>query len=154
MRNIVKLKSLLIAGLVFLHGFAFAIEPVFSTKQGALRGYDPVAYFKVHKAVKGKESLTTVWQGATWHFSSQENLEAFKENPEKYAPQYGGYCAYGVAQGYTPEIDPQAFHIKDGKLYLNLSKVVLKRWKEDIPGYVRDADKNWPELKAGTYVEK
>ncbi|WP_338845901.1 YHS domain-containing (seleno)protein [Massilia sp. W12] len=130
------------------------VAPVFSTAEGAIRGYDPVAYFTEKKAHKGKPELRHVWQGATWHFASQSNLDAFKAQPEKYAPQYGGYCAYGVAQGYAPEIDPQAFKVVDGKLYLNLSQRVLKRWQKDIPGYVQAADKNWPELKAGTYVEK
>lgn len=154
MRLFTFLKTSLLTAFILVSSHALAIEPIFSTKAGAIRGYDPVAYFTVHKAVKGQKKLSTEWQDATWHFSSQANLDAFKRNPEKYAPQYGGYCAYGVSQGYTPEIDPQAFHVQDGKLYLNLSKVVLKRWKEDIPGYVHDADKNWPELKAGTYVEQ
>jgi YHS domain-containing protein len=147
-------KSLTLAMAALLSAQAFAIEPIFSSKEGAIRGYDPVAYFTKHKAVKGSKKLSTTWQGAKWHFSSQANLEAFVADPEKYAPQYGGYCAFGVAQGFTPEIDPQAFAVRDGKLYLNLSKDVLKRWKENIPGYVADANKNWPELKAGTYVEK
>jgi YHS domain-containing protein len=133
---------------------AFAIEPVFSTKAGAIRGYDPVAYFTQHKPVKGKTNLVYEWQGAKWHFANKENLEAFTATPEKFAPQYGGYCAYGVAQGYTPETDPAAFQVVDDKLYLNLSKVVLKRWQQDIPGYVKDANENWPQLKAGTFVEK
>ena len=133
---------------------AFAISPVFSTDAGAIRGYDPVAYFTQHKPVKGSDQLVYQWQDAQWHFSSQANLDAFKAAPEKFAPQYGGYCAYGVAQGYTPETDPAAFKVVNGKLYLNLSKVVLRRWVKDIPGYVKDADQNWPELKAGTFVEK
>lgn len=131
-----------------------AIKPIFSTEAGAIRGYDPVAYFKLNKAVKGKASITTEWQGATWHFSNAANRDAFAADPEKYAPQYGGYCAYGVAQGYTPEIDPAAFKVLNNKLYLNLNQTVLKKWKLDIPGYVKDADQNWPELKAGTYVEQ
>jgi YHS domain-containing protein len=154
MRMLTLLKAGLVATMLFAASHVFAIEPIFSTKSGAIRGYDPVAYFTMNKAVKGQKKLSTTWQGATWHFSSQANLDAFKADPEKYAPQYGGYCAYGVAQGFTPEIDPQAFHVREGKLYLNLSKDVLKRWKEDIPAYVADANKNWPELKAGTYVEK
>lgn len=140
--------------LVMAGGSAFATPPIFSTEEGAIRGYDPVAYFKQNKAIKGHKDLSTTWQGAEWHFSSQANLNAFKAEPEKYAPQYGGYCAYGVAQGYTPEIDPSAYKVANGKLYLNLSPAVLKKWKKDIPGYVKEADKNWPELKAGTYVEK
>lgn len=140
--------------LVIAGGSAFAIAPIFSTEEGAIRGYDPVAYFKQNKPVKGQKDLSTTWQGAQWHFSSQANLDAFKAEPEKYAPQYGGYCAYGVAQGYTPEIDPSAFKVTGGKLYLNLSPAVLKKWKKDIPSYVKEADKNWPELKAGTFVEQ
>jgi len=154
-------RSLLIqfaaaAVLTFAGSSAFAdpVAPIFSTKAGAIRGYDPVAYITQNKPVKGKANLSYEWQGATWHFSTKANLEAFKAAPEKYAPQYGGYCAYGVAQGYTPETDPNAYKVVDGKLYLNLSKVVLKRWEEDIPGYIKTADQNWPELKAGTYVEK
>jgi YHS domain-containing protein len=135
-------------------GSAFAISPVFSTEAGAIRGYDPVAYFTQHKPVKGSDKLVYQWQDAQWHFSNQANLDAFKAEPEKFAPQYGGYCAYGVAQGYTPETDPAAFKVVNGKLYLNLSKVVLHRWVKDIPGYVKDADQNWPALKAGTFVEK
>jgi YHS domain-containing protein len=130
------------------------IKPIFSTAAGAIRGYDPVAYFKLNKPVRGSAKFKTEWQGAIWHFSSQDNLDAFVASPEKYAPQYGGYCAYGVAQGYTPETDPAAFQVRDNKLYLNLSKAVLKKWQMDIPGYVKDANENWPALKAGTYVEK
>lgn len=140
--------------LILTSSSAFAIAPIFSTAEGAIRGYDPVAYFKQNKPVKGSKSLHTTWQGAEWHFSNQANLLAFQADPEKYAPQYGGYCAYGVSQGYTPEIDPAAYKVLNGKLYLNLSPLVLKKWKKDIPTYVRDADQNWPELKAGTYVEK
>lgn len=148
------IKSVSALCFIMAGGSAFAIAPIFSTEEGAIRGYDPVAYFKQHKPVKGQKKLTTTWQGAQWHFSSQANLDAFKADPEKYAPQYGGYCAYGVAQGYTPEIDPSAYKVTNGKLYLNLSPLVLQRWKKDIPAYVAEADKNWPELKAGTYVEK
>lgn len=145
-----------LASICFAMGSAHAavIAPIFSTEEGAIRGYDAVAYFKQNKPVKGKAELSYTWQGAKWHFANQANLDAFKEKPEQFAPQYGGYCAYGVAQGYAPEIDPQAYKVVHGKLYLNLSKAVLKKWQKDIPGYVKDADKNWPELKAGTYVEK
>jgi len=151
---LIKLFAAAVFTLAGSTAFADPIAPIFSTQAGAIRGYDPVAYFKLNKPVKGKANLSYEWQGATWHFSNQANLDAFKADPEKYAPQYGGYCAYGVAQGYTPETDPYAYKVVDGKLYLNLSKVVLKRWQEDIPGYIKDANQNWPELKAGTYVEK
>ncbi|MFZ6849502.1 YHS domain-containing (seleno)protein [Undibacterium sp. RuRC25W] len=151
---LIKLTAAILFTLAGSSAFAEAIAPIFSTKAGAIRGYDPVAYITQNKPVKGKANLSYTWQGATWHFSTQANLDAFKEEPEKYAPQYGGYCAFGVAQGYTPETDPYAYKVIDGKLYLNLSKLVLKRWEEDIPGYIKTADQHWPELKAGTYVEK
>ena len=152
--TLIKILVASAIGLTSSLTLAAPIAPIFSTEAGAIRGYDPVAYFKQNKPVKGKKELVFQWQGADWHFASKDNLEAFKAEPEKYAPQYGGYCAYGVAQGYTPEIDPAAYKVVDGKLYLNLSKDVLKRWVKDIPGYVKDANQNWPELKAGTYVEK
>ena len=151
---IIQFCAATLFGLAGSIAFADPIAPIFSTQAGAIRGYDPVAYFKQNRPIKGKTRLSYEWQGAIWHFSNQANLDAFKADPEKYAPQYGGYCAYGVAQGYTPETDPYAYKVVDGKLYLNLSKVVLKRWQEDISGYIQDANQNWPELKAGTYVEK
>lgn len=157
LRRTLLAASVLALSIGSLSAPAFAAEtiaPIFSTAAGAIRGYDPVAYFKLNKPVKGNAKFTTQWQGASWHFSSKANLDAFVSDPEKYAPQYGGYCAYGVAQGYTPETDPAAFQVRDNKLYLNLSQVVLKKWQMDIPGYVKDADENWPALKAGTYVEK
>lgn len=123
---------------------AHAIPQVFSTKEGAIRGYDPVAYLTENRAVKGQKSLTYSWNGAVWHFASKANLEAFKADPMKFAPQYGGYCAYGVAEGYTPETDPQAFKVVDNKLYLNLSKYVAQQWEKDITGYVKAANENWP----------
>lgn len=156
LRRTTCIKLFSAAALVFSSAWSMAapVAPIFSTEAGAIRGYDPVAYFKQNKPVKGKKELVFQWQGADWHFVNKDNLETFKADPEKYAPQYGGYCAYGVAQGYTPEIDPAAYKVVNGKLYLNLSKDVLKRWVKDIPGYVKEADQNWPQLKAGTYVEK
>lgn len=155
-RNFLAASMLALAlGGVATHAVASEkIRPIFSTEAGAIRGYDPVAYFTLNKPVKGSAQFSTEWQGATWHFSSGANRDAFVAEPEKYAPQYGGYCAYGVAQGYTPETDPAAFKVLNNKLYLNLSKAVLKKWQMDIPGYVKDADQNWPTLKAGTYVEQ
>ena len=131
---------------------ACAVPPVFTTDDGAIRGYDPVAYFSQSEPVKGKKDLSYRWNGSDWHFASQANLDAFQAAPEKYAPQYGGYCAYGVAQGFTPETDPAAFKVVDGMLYLNLSPQVARKWAQDIPGYVRDANQNWPRLKAGLPV--
>ena len=85
----------------------------------AINGYDPVAYFTVGKPVKGQDGFATEWMGAKWKFSSQANLDLFKSNPEKFAPQYGGYCAYGVTQGSLVKVEPEQFTLRDGKLYLN-----------------------------------
>ena len=93
--------------------------PVFSDRDGAIRGYDPVAYFTQGKPVKGSREYTHQWNGATWRFASAQNRERFAAAPAKYAPQYGGYCAYGVASGYAVKIEPDAWSVVDGKLYLN-----------------------------------
>lgn len=131
-------------------GTAFAVKPVFSTLiGGAIRGYDPVAYFTEAKPVKGKSAYQFKWQGATWSFASSENRDRFVKNPDKYAPQYGGYCAWAVSQGYTASIDPDAWRIVNGKLYLNYSKGVQQQWEQDIPGHVAKADVNWPKLLKG-----
>ncbi|MEL7173254.1 MAG: YHS domain-containing (seleno)protein, partial [Pseudomonadota bacterium] len=84
--------------------------------------------------------------GATWRFSSAENRDLFVENPEKYAPQYGGYCAWAVAQGYTAATDPEAWAIVDDKLYLNYNKSVQAKWEKDVPGHIASADGNWPTV--------
>lgn len=112
----------------------------------AVSGYDPVAYFTQGRPVGGHGDLEHDWNGATWRFSSAENLAAFKANPEAYAPQYGGYCAWAVSQGYTAKSDPDAWRIVDGKLYLNYSKDIQKRWAQDIPGNIAKADMNWPKV--------
>jgi YHS domain-containing protein len=120
---------------------------VYSTAKGAIRGYDPVAYFTVGKPVMGKKDFVYSWKGADWYFSSSENRASFQASPEKYAPQYGGYCAYGTAKGYKAPIDPAAWTIVDNKLYLNYNKEVQDTWNKDQPGYITTADKNWPEVK-------
>ncbi len=112
----------------------------------AVGGYDPVAYFKVNKPVRGKKSITYKYKGATWRFSSQKNLETFKANPTQFAPQYGGYCAWAVSQGYTAKGDPLAWKVYKGKLYLNYNRSVQKRWAQDIPGNVKKGNKNWPTV--------
>jgi YHS domain-containing protein len=126
---------------------AVAAKPsVFADRDGAIRGYDPVAYFTQGAPVRGRPEFSHQWQGATWRFASAENRDKFAAAPEKFAPQYGGYCAYGVAGGYAVSIDPNAWSIVDGKLYLNYSLGVRKSWQADIPGYIRKADANWPRV--------
>ena len=129
---------------------AFAIKAVNTNFWGvAIKGYDPVSYFTERKPVKGKGAHRLKWMGATWKFSNPENRDLFQTNPEKYAPQYGGYCAFAVSQGATADIDPRAWTIVNGKLYLNLSLSVQKIWEKDIPGYIAKADINWPKILNG-----
>ena len=112
----------------------------------AIKGYDPVAYFTQSRPVKGSSAFTYQWMNSTWWFASAEDRDEFATNPEKYAPQYGGYCAYGVSQGHTAPIDPEAWTIVEGKLYLNYSKGVKKTWSEAIPQHIDEANRNWPGL--------
>lgn len=126
-----------------------AIDPVFTKRGLAIRGYDPVAYFTDGKPVKGKAEFTSEHEGAVWRFASAANRDAFAADPLRYAPQYGGYCAWAVSEGYTASIDPDAWKIVDDKLYLNYSKSVQRRWERDIPGRIAKADANWPQIKAG-----
>ena len=111
------------------------------------RGYDVVAYFTQAKPVAGKADFSHSWNNAEWRFASAENRDLFAANPEKYAPQYGGWCAWAVSQGYTAPIDPEAWRIVDGKLYLNYSKSVQQRWARDVPGNISKSDRNWPGIR-------
>ena len=119
----------------------------FSTTDGAIKGYDPVAYFTSSKPVKGKENISYDWKNATWHFDSEANKQLFVANPEKYAPQYGGYCAYGWAKGYAVKIEPDAWSIVNEKLYLNYDKNVQVDWDKDRQGYIKKADTNYSKKK-------
>lgn len=137
--------AMVVAIFLMLTGAAMAgKDKVFTTSGVAIRGYDPVAYFTDGKPVKGKAEHTVRYEGAKWQFASKANAEKFKADPVKYAPQYGGYCAWAVSQGYTASIDPQAWKVVDGKLYLNYSKGVQSQWQQDIPGNITKADSNWP----------
>lgn len=112
----------------------------------AIKGHDAVAYFTESKPVKGAPEFTHEWNGAKWRFASAANREAFAAAPESYAPQFGGYCAWAVSQGYTAGIDPAAWKIVNGKLYLNYNLKVQKMWEEDIAGNVAKGEKHWPEI--------
>ena len=114
----------------------------------AIRGYDTVAYFTESKARQGSADFQVMWEDATWHFATQEHADLFAANPMKYAPQYGGYCAYGVAQEYLVKIEPDQWRIEDGKLYLNYDSKVQKLWLADVPGFIETADKNITGLLA------
>ncbi|MDP6344517.1 MAG: YHS domain-containing (seleno)protein [Alphaproteobacteria bacterium] len=143
-----RIRGILVAvgALVLLSGApAWAKAPIYSDWLGrAIGGFDPVAYFTMGKPVKGSGDFTAEWQGATWRFVSAANRDAFIAGPEKYAPQYGGYCAYAVSQGYTASIEPEAWHLVNGKLYLNYSLEVWQTWLADRDAYIAAADRNWP----------
>ena len=145
------MKKLLPALLLSLFALpALAVEPVNKTKiRGlAIEGYDPVAYFTDGKPVKGSDDFEHTWMNATWRFATAAHRDAFKKDPAKYAPQYGGYCAFGVSRGYAVGIDPEAWKVVDGKLYLNYNIDVQKEWQKNIPGHIRKADANWPRILA------
>ena len=112
----------------------------------AIRGADAVAYFTQNAYVAGDAAYTHTWAGATWQFSSAENRDRFARNPEAYAPQYGGYCAWAVSQGYTAPVDPNVWRIVEGKLYLNYNRSVQRKWDKDIPGHIAQANQNWPAV--------
>jgi hypothetical protein len=119
----------------------------------AIDGYDPVSYFTDMKPVKGSPEFRVEFQGLTFQFISASHRDAFAANPDRFVPQYGGYCAYGMAKGYKASIDPAVFTVVGDKLYLNYSETVRSQWLSDIPGYVRKADANWPEVKQSTKVQ-
>lgn len=114
----------------------------------AVRGTDVVAYVTEGRPVAGRAEFTHAWRGADWRFASAANRDRFAADPERHVPAYGGFCAYAVSEGYTAPIDPAAWRIVDGRLYLNYDRSVQRRWERDIPGRIARADANWPRLAA------
>lgn len=112
----------------------------------AVGGYDPVAYFADGKPKRGSQKFSLEHNGAQWRFASEANRDSFKANPAKYAPQYGGYCAWAVSRGYTAKGDPNAWKIVNGKLYLNYNQSVQTTWAKDTPGNIAKGDANWPTV--------
>jgi YHS domain-containing protein len=110
----------------------------------AVGGYDTVAYFTEKKPVKGDSKFGVTYKGAEWRFVNAENRDKFLSSPERYAPQYGGYCAWAVSQGYTASGDPQRWKIVNDKLYLNYDADVQKKWETNVSGFIDLADANWP----------
>ena len=140
---------LVAAALLLLAPFAAADKDEIYTglfSDLAVQGYDTVAYFTAGGATKGSAEFTADYKGAEWRFASQSNRDAFLANPEQYAPQYGGYCAWAVAQGYTAKGDANHWKVVDGRLYLNYNAKVKKDWEVDIPGFIQSGDANWPTV--------
>ncbi len=132
-----------------LPGAAWAKEdPIYTAflSDAAAGGYDVIAYFTESQPVKGDKAFKTKYKGANWYFSSRENLDTFLGDPEKYAPQYGGYCAWAVSQGNTASGDPLQWTVHNGKLYLNYDRKINNRWRADIEKFIVDGDKNWPAV--------
>jgi YHS domain-containing protein len=119
----------------------------------AIQGYDPVAYFTLNAPTKGKSDFTANYEGATYWFSSQEHKTLFVNEPAKYAPQFGGFCAFGVSKEKKYPIEPDAFSVVDGKLYLNLNKKVTNIWSKNSAELITDANNNW-EVIANTPVDE
>lgn len=141
-------RVILAGALAFTVTPALAGDPVYTStfSSVAVSGYDTVAYFTEGKPVEGRGDVTADYDGATWQFASAANRDAFLEDPERFAPQYGGYCAWAVSQGYTASTNPEAWKIVDDKLYLNYSKGVQADWEQDIPGHIEKGDANWPSV--------
>lgn len=141
-KNLIVLVALLITTVSLAQ-----TSPVFIKDSYAVAGYDVVAYFTENKAVKGSKEYPVQWKNATWLFSTQKHADMFKSNPEKYAPQYGGYCAYGCSRGYKAKTDAEAFTVKDGKLYFNYNLKTREEWLKDIKASIEKADENWKVIE-------
>lgn len=143
-----RLLTLMAITLLFAAGTMASEPPVYTgllSNTGA-GGYDTVSYFETGQPTKGSTSYTTEYQGATWRFANAENLARFKENPERFAPAYGGYCAWAVSQGYLAKGEPEHWAIRDGRLYLNYNQAIQDRWQHDPDGFIQQADMNWPKV--------
>ncbi len=126
---------------------AWAGEAVFSKNDVAINGYDAVAYHTERKPVAGTPAHVQEWRGVVWQFASAANRDAFAQEPQRYAPQYGGYCAFAASHGALAATDPHAWTLHDGKLYLNYSDAVRAKWRQNIDDHIARADRNWPRLQ-------
>lgn len=141
-------KLMLLFTACFFAAIAFAQKPVIFQRDGkALSGYDVVSFYSETGPLMGHDSLSVQWQGASWLFASAASKEAFTANPEKFAPQFGGYCAYGMAGGYKASTTIDTWTIENGRLYFNYNKKVKTFWDKDRAGYIEKANSNWPAIK-------
>jgi YHS domain-containing protein len=146
------MKKILLGLSLFISVSLFAQQDeIYVKDKAAINGYDVVAYFKEGKPVKGNSEFTITYKGANWLFSTKANADLFKASPEKYEPQYGGYCAFGCSRGYKAKTSPDAWTIADGKLYLNYNTDVRDTWNKDQQGYIKKADTNWIDIKYKKY---
>ena len=140
------LKTIAAIALLSTSAFAADLVNVSGASKIAVSGYDTVAFFTDSKAVNGSPAITAEYQGATWFFASEEHKALFTAHPEKYAPQCGGYCAFGVSVGALFPVDITTWQVRNEKLYLNLNQDILKKFNADFDANVAKADKNWPTL--------
>jgi YHS domain-containing protein len=133
--------------LLLLTGFVGTVVGTSPADDLAIKGYDTVAYFKAGKAIKGSGSFTFQWHGMTWYFLTKENRDLFAASPEKFAPQYDGFCAWALTEERKAITDPEVWKIVDGKLYLNCSQTAYEKWSKDIPGNIKKADANWLKVQ-------
>lgn len=138
---------ILLVALLSLATFAQTTKHINLKDNVAIQGYDPVAYFENNKAVKGKNEITSEYNGAIYHFSSESNKSLFLKNSSRYEPQFGGYCAYGMSEGYEAPIQPEAFTIVDNKLYLNYNLEVRKLWSNKQKIRIENAVNNWDRIQ-------
>jgi YHS domain-containing protein len=149
MRSIIVAAALAFGSLTLAAAPAYAEQaPVYTglLSRVAVGGYDPVAYFTDGRPVRGSTQHRITHNGFEYRFASAEHLAAFRANPARYLPQYGGYCAWAVSQGYTAAGNPNNWRIVDGKLYLNYNGEIQTRWEQDIPGHISRANSNWPNV--------
>ena len=140
--------ALLFSALLLTACTSLAQQPVYQNEAGALEGHDPVAYFTEGRPVKGDPNFSLQRDGTTWYFSSAKNLAMFQSDPEKYSPQYGGYCAQAMAHGLVVSSDPRAFTIRNDKLYMNYSLGVRESWLKDVDNNIQNADREWAKKVA------
>ena len=147
MSNIARyVGSGLVAAILLLGGLASAGNPPVSMDDGgrAIRGYDAVAYFTDGRPEAGTAAFSLDWKGAAWLFASAANRDAFKADPERYAPRFGGYCAYAVSRGHVLVANPKVWSITDDRLYVFLGLDARSRWNKDVPRNIARATNNWP----------
>lgn len=148
LKRAIALIAISVSVLLTSMAHAGSVDNYVNDNQVALSGYDPVAYFVKNKPRKGNQKYTAVHNGVIYRFESADNRDTFNTNPNRYAPQYGGFCAFGAAMGKKFDGDPKAWKIVDDKLYINLNSRVQTRWVKDIPGYIGLGNSNWEEIQS------
>lgn len=148
LQKVAKLPKLLLLIVLSTSQFAVAGSAVYLNDAGvALSTYDAVSYFTASEPLKGSEKFTAKYDNATYWFADEKNRDAFVSNPAKYAPQYGGYCAYAASQGGKASADPTQWTVLDGKLYVNFDARIQKQWTANIQSFIKQADTKWPHIK-------